>query len=77
MKKLIAIIVLSAGILTGCNRQILDFNYSFTKAYLIDTGETIEIVTWDDYDSSDMIQFTSTDGITYLTHSSNVILMSR
>lgn len=62
-------------VLSGCNKQVFDFDYAFKEAYIIDTGETIKIKSWNDYDNSDMIQFTDTDGKVYMTHSSNVILM--
>lgn len=61
---------------SGCNVQMLDTSFSFTKAYIIDTGEEMDITSWRDFDDGDMIQFTS-DGVTYLTHSSNVILKSK
>lgn len=76
MKKIFGIFCLCSLVLTGCNAQIIDTNLSFKKAYIIDTGEEIEISSWRDFDDGDMIQFTS-DGITYLTHSSNVILKSK
>lgn len=62
--------------MSGCNKQILDLNYSFTKAYIEGIG-TIEIKSWNDYENSDMIQVISKDGTVYLTHSSNVILMNK
>jgi hypothetical protein len=82
-RDIIGVVILEAVIiigvcnmlLTGCNYQAIDLNYGFTEAYVIDTGETIKIKSWCDYGDSDMIQFTDTDGRTYLTHSSNVILM--
>lgn len=75
MKKLTLIFGVCAMLLTGCNKQMFDLDYAFKEAYIIDTGETIKIKSWNDYDGSDMIQFTDTDGKVYLTHSSNVILM--
>ena len=63
-------------LLTSCNRQILDLNYSFKYAVIDGVGE-IEISSWTDYDESDMIQVTGKDGTTYLTHSSKVILKSK
>lgn len=75
MKKLTLIFGICTMLLTGCNKQMFDFDYAFNEAYIIDTGETIKIKSWCDYDNSDMIQFTDTDGKVYMTHSSNVILM--
>lgn len=68
---LIAFIIL---ILTSCNRQVLDLNYTFDKAIIDGIGE-VEIVSWTDYQQSDMIQVTDKNGKTYLTHSSKVILI--
>jgi hypothetical protein len=65
-----------AATFTGCgNRQIIDLNYTFNKAYIEGIGE-IEIKKWNDYTDSDMVQVIANDGTVYLTHSSNVILVS-
>ena len=58
----------------GYNKQIIDLNYKFDKAYIEGIGE-IEIKNWNDYENSDMIQVIANDGTVYLTHSSNVILI--
>lgn len=76
MKKYIIIFLLSTFVLTGCNEQIIDTNYTFKRAYIEGVGE-IEVSTWRDYDGSDQIQITGKDGVTYLTHSSRVILFSK
>lgn len=76
MKKYIIIFLLSTAVLTGCNEQIIDTNYTFKRAYIEGVGE-IEVSTWRDYDGSDQIQITGKDGVTYLTHSSRVILFSK
>lgn len=76
MKKYITIFLLSTFALTGCNEQIIDTNYTFKRAYIEGVGE-IEVSTWRDYDNSDQIQITGKDGVTYLTHSSRVILFSK
>lgn len=83
MKKviLIALLLISILMMTGCslgNRQIgLDFKQSFDEAIIIlHNGEMIEgkIDNWRDFEESDVVQVTI-EGITYLTHYSNVILM--
>lgn len=81
MKKLICfllIAILVVGMMAGCNRQLIDLTWSFERAiiYLPD-GEKIEgaVNTWNDYEGSDMIQVV-VNGNTYLTHSSNVLLIS-
>lgn len=71
---LIAVITIIILILTSCNRQMIDLNYTFNKAIIDGVGE-IEITSWTDYDQSDMIQITDKSGKTYLTHSSKVILI--
>ena len=82
MKKVIFTILggLIAGIilaLTSCgyNKQIFDVDYHFNKAIIENVG-TVEIKSWNDYENSDMIQVTTKDGTVYLTHSSNIILVS-
>ena len=72
----VGIIIVIALFVVGCNRQIIDLNYSFNKAVIEGVGE-IEIKSWTDYENSDMIQITGIDGTVYLTHSSNVILKSK
>lgn len=83
MKKviLIALLLISVLMMTGCslgNHQIgLDFKQSFDEAIIIlHNGEMIEgkIDSWRDFDESDVVQVTI-EGVTYLTHYSNVILM--
>jgi uncharacterized lipoprotein NlpE involved in copper resistance len=63
----------------GCgNQAVFDTTWTFERAVIfLPDGEKIEgdIQSWKDFDSSDMIQVT-VDGKTYLTHSSNVILIS-
>ena len=82
MKKLvlIALLVVMVVALTGCsyNKQMFDTNYSFKYAVVMraDGEQMIPIKSWTDFEDGDQIQFTSVDGITYLTHSSRVILLS-
>lgn len=64
------------NILYDGNEQVFDTNWRYDWAILqLGNGELIEgqITSWKDFSESDMIQFTM-NGITYLTHSSNVIL---
>ena len=80
MKKIICIllVVIMIVAMTGCNRQLIDTTWSFERAVIfLPDGEKIEgeISSWRDYDSSDMIQV-AINGKQYLTHSSNVILIS-
>lgn len=75
-----ALILLSICVMaTGCgNKRIFDTTWTFERAIIfLPDGEKIEgkIAHWDDYEGSDMIQVTI-DGKTYLTHSTNVIMIS-
>lgn len=76
IKKIVIALLVSTFALTGCNEQIIDTNYTFRRAYIEGVGE-IEVSTWRDYENSDQIQITGKDGVTYLTHSSRVILFSK
>lgn len=61
------------------NKQITDLNhlhFSYAVLTRYDGEQIIPIKSWTDFEDGDQIQFTSTDGITYLTHSSQVILLS-
>lgn len=80
MKKIICIllVVIMLALMVGCNRQIIDTTWSFERAIVfLPDGEKIEgkVSSWKDYDGSDMIQV-AIDGKMYLTHSSNVVLIS-
>lgn len=85
-KKLFSLLVISAFLmsvmlgLTGCaigNRNIgIDFTQTFTWGIIrLGNGELIEgkVTSWRDFEDGDEIQLTI-NGITYLTHYSNVIL---
>lgn len=67
------------NIIFNGNEQVIDTNWRYNWAILqLGNGELIEgsITSWKDFNESDMIQFTM-NGITYLTHSSNVILCTK
>lgn len=80
MKKkiLLLTIALFVGAISGCgNRQIIDTTKTFQKAILaLPNGEIIEgeVDSWRDYEDSDQIQVEIED-VTYLVHSSNVVLI--
>lgn len=80
MKKiLVAMLILAslAATLSGCNKEIFDTTYSFSKAIVyLPNGEVVEgkVETWNDYENSDQIQV-KINGTTYLVHSSNVVLI--
>ena len=60
------IVLLMLLMLTGCNKQIIDLDYSFDKAYCNYNGDKFEldIDQWKDYDG-EQIQIKS-NGKTYL-----------
>lgn len=81
MKKIITLVlatIMALSLIACGNRTVFDTTWTFERAIIfLPDGEKIEgaISSWTDYESSDMIQVTI-DGETYLTHSSNVILIS-
>ena len=79
MKKIVATILAALTVLslTGCNKQLVDFTYSFNRAIIsLPNGEVIEgeVDNWTDYEDGDQIQV-QIDGVTYLVHSSNIVLI--
>lgn len=79
MKKIL-LVLLTALILSGCgNQQILDLSYRFDYAEIaMPDGGVIEgkVDSWRDFEDGDQIQVVI-DGVTYLTHISNVVLYTR
>lgn len=83
MKKIIAlllavILILSAALLAGCNKQMVDLTYSYEYAIIgLPNGEVVEgkVSSWTDFEDGDQIQV-KIDGKTYLVHSSNIVLIS-
>ena len=82
MKKNLAIVlalVLLFGLCTGCNKQIFDLTYNFDYAIIeLPNGDIVEgdVTSWTDYEDGDQIQVVI-DGVTYLVHSSNIVLMKK
>lgn len=67
MKKFIlSLFAVASLVLTGCNKQVFDTNYSFKRVHIFDTGECYEISSWRDYDDSDQIQVKLKTGETVL-----------
>ena len=83
MKKIIAILLvlvaaLSAVVLSGCNKQMVDLTYSYEYAIIgLPNGEVVEgkVSSWTDFEDGDQIQV-KINGKTYLVHSSNIVLIS-
>ena len=65
--------------LTGCgNQQIFDNTYNFNKVMIaMPDGSVVsgKLSSWLDYENSEQIQLV-VDGVTYLTHMSNVVMIS-
>ena len=80
MKKKIygVIAVLVAALsLVSCNKQIFDTTYSYDRAILsLPNGEVIDgkVTSWTDFEDGDQIQV-KIDGVSYLVHSSNIVLI--
>lgn len=78
-KLLIATILIIMGAsMTGCNAQLVDTTFKFDRAVIsLPNGEVVEgkVDSWRDYDNSDQIQV-KIDGVTYLTHATNVVLIA-
>lgn len=78
MKKILTVCVSALAVImlmTGCNKQVLDLTYSYSWAQLKMPDETIvegKLNSWNDYEG-DQLQVVI-DGVTYLVHSSNVVL---
>lgn len=75
---LAVLLFLLAPILSGCNKQIIDTTHKFDKAIVsLPNGEVVEgkVNSWKDYKDGDQIQV-KIDGVTYLAHSENVVLIS-
>ena len=85
MKKFVKIVyagVAAAALalsLSGCgNRQLFDTTYTFNEAILsMPDGSVVsgKVSSWRDYEDGDQIQVV-VDGVTYLVHSSNIVLMN-
>lgn len=75
MTILIALLALTVIVLTACNKQILDLNLKFDRAYVKigDEWKDVAIKLWNDYDG-EQIQITLQDGTVILTSSVNCIL---
>lgn len=81
MKKKLTLIVSAIALamsLSGCNKQIVDVTYSYERAIIsLPNGEIVEgkVQSWTDFRNGDRIQV-KIDGVTYLLHVSQVVLIS-
>ena len=72
---LVATLMLGTAFLTGCNKQVVDWNLVFNRAYVKVGNEwiDIEVKTWTDYDG-EQLQLTLKDGTVMVVSSVNCIL---
>lgn len=81
MKKILSVLLVSMIILglAGCgNQQVFDTTYRFDYAIIaLPNGEVVEgdIESWNDYEG-EQIQVVI-DGVTYLTHSENIVMIAK
>lgn len=74
----VLLLVVSAVLLAGCNKQMVDLTYSYNRAIRsLPNGEVVEgkVSSWTDFEDGDQIQV-KIEGKTYLVHSSNIVLIS-
>lgn len=81
MKKLAIIVsaIIFAMSLSACNKQVADLTYSYERAIIsLPNGEIVDgkVQSWTDYADGDQIQV-KIDGVTYLVHASQVVLISK
>lgn len=74
----VAIAVLFAMMISGCNKQIVDFTYSYEYAVIkMPDGSVLKgrVQSWQDYEG-EQLQIVI-DGNTYLVNSVNVVMMTQ
>lgn len=76
---LLALLALATALLlTACgNRSVIDTVYTFDRAIIgLPDGSYVEgeVESWRDFEDGDQLQVTI-DGVTYLTHSTNIVLI--
>ena len=81
MKKILSAVLLIVFtlMLTGCNYDVIDTTYRYERAVIeLPDGEIIDgkVQSWRDYEDGDQIQV-KIDGVTYLVHSSDVVLITK
>ena len=81
MKKFVAlglILVLVCSLICSCNMTVFGTTHSFEEAVIFraDGEQRIKIKNWCEHGYGGIIQITLENGDVYLTHSSNIILIS-
>lgn len=57
MKKLLlGLLLVSSLALTGCNKQLVDLNYKYSKVHIYETDTCYEISSWTDYEDGEQLQ---------------------
>lgn len=77
-KSILSIIALTV-LLTGCNKQVIDLDYTYNYAVIqLPNGQVVEgkVQSWTDYDDGEQLQV-RIDGVTYLCSSYNCVLMHK
>lgn len=74
----IVVLGILCSLLTGCNRQVIDLDYTFNHAIINLGGEykEIEISSWRDY-NGEALQIKDKEGNVYLTSSFNCTLIKK
>ena len=73
-----ALLVVMTLALCSCNYKVFDMTYHFEQAQIrLPDGSVVEgkVMDWTDDAVGDQLQVTI-DGVTYLTHAENVVLMT-
>ena len=76
----IVVTIIIAITLTGCNKQMIDFTYSYNYAIIaLPNGDVKEgaIKSWTDYEDGEQLQITFKDGSVHLTSSYRCELMKK
>lgn len=81
MKKIVFAVILLLVIIvtTGCTNKAIDTHFAFDEAIIrLPDGAIVkgQVKSWTDFEDGDQLQVTI-DGITYLTHASNVVLIDK
>jgi hypothetical protein len=57
MKKLLlGLLLVFTLTLTGCNKQLIDLNYSYKKVHIYETNTCYDISSWTDYENGEQLQ---------------------
>lgn len=80
LKRWVIVLMLAAiaALLTACNYTYFDTTWKFDRAQIrMMDGSVIEgkVESWKDFEDGDQLQLTM-NGVTYLTHANNVVMMS-